>query len=73
MHSIVLLVARGNPVASTLFTLGMVMFSGSIYALILDRDTFNGLGPVTPIGGSCLIAGWVVLLFSKSPLRSAAL
>jgi uncharacterized membrane protein YgdD (TMEM256/DUF423 family) len=73
VHSIVILVARGNPIASTLFTLGVAMFSGSIYALVLDRDTFKGLGPVTPIGGSLMIAGWVVLLFSKGPGRSLAL
>ena len=39
------------------------MFSGSIYALTLDTDRFRALGPVTPVGGLCLIAGWLALAF----------
>ena len=41
------------------------MFSGSIYLLILDPASFKFLGPVTPIGGLCLIAGWVALGFGR--------
>lgn len=41
------------------------MFSGSIYALTLNTDKFKFLGPITPIGGLCLIAGWLVLAFGK--------
>ena len=37
------------------------MFSGSIYLLVLDPQRFKALGPVTPIGGLALIAGWVAL------------
>lgn len=37
------------------------MFSGSIYCLVLDPVRFKVLGPVTPLGGLCLIAGWGVL------------
>ncbi|EHA52358.1 hypothetical protein MCOR27_004498 [Pyricularia oryzae] len=58
-------VGTGNPVAAGLFTAGMTMFSGSIYALILDPERFKFLGPVTPIGGVCLIAGWIALGFTK--------
>ncbi|KAH8895893.1 DUF423-domain-containing protein [Thozetella sp. PMI_491] len=61
IHSVALLVARGNPTASTLFTAGMTLFSGSIYALVLDPQNFKFLGPTTPIGGLCLIAGWIAL------------
>jgi uncharacterized membrane protein YgdD (TMEM256/DUF423 family) len=69
VHSGVLLlattVAPQNKVAASLFVAGMTMFSGSIYLLTLDRETFRPLGPVTPLGGICLIAGWVALAFGK--------
>jgi uncharacterized membrane protein YgdD (TMEM256/DUF423 family) len=48
----------GLRVAAVLITLGIVLFSGSLYAL-----TFGGprlLGVVTPVGGLALIAGWLV-------------
>ncbi|KAL0937453.1 uncharacterized protein CTRU02_207184 [Colletotrichum truncatum] len=64
-HSVVLLIARQNPIASGLFTAGMTMFSGSIYALILNPD-LKFLGPVTPLGGLALIAGWLALAFTKA-------
>ncbi len=50
--------------AGTLFSIGIVGFSGSIYWLVLDRKkTFTRLmGPVTPIGGLFLIGGWMSLL-----------
>ncbi|KAI1431384.1 hypothetical protein GGR50DRAFT_80595 [Xylaria sp. CBS 124048] len=67
IHSVALLVASRtapeNKLAAGLFTAGMTMFSGSIYALILDPARFRFLGPVTPIGGLCLIGGWVALAF----------
>lgn len=50
-----------------LAAIGVVLFSFSIYGLVLSD--MNGkkikiLGPVTPIGGLCLIASWGVLLYS---------
>ncbi|KAJ4408685.1 hypothetical protein N0V82_009639 [Gnomoniopsis sp. IMI 355080] len=65
-HSVALLIARDNSLAAGLFTAGMTMFSGSIYALILNPQ-LRILGPVTPIGGLCLIGGWVALAFGKGP------
>ena len=47
-------------VPASLFTAGIVLFSGSIYLLVLTQQRW--LGPVTPIGGLCLIAGWLSLL-----------
>lgn len=47
--------------AGWLFTLGIVLFSGSLYLLALTG--LKWLGPITPIGGVCLIAGWSVLLY----------
>jgi uncharacterized membrane protein YgdD (TMEM256/DUF423 family) len=37
-----------------------LVFSGSIYALVLLQVSW--LGPVTPLGGLCLIAGWGCML-----------
>ncbi len=49
----------------TLFSIGMIGFSGSIYLLTLDPARFKAVGPVTPLGGLCLIGGWVALVFTK--------
>ncbi|SPQ24106.1 a834deb2-b9b4-4454-b536-3f6c69164064 [Thermothielavioides terrestris] len=43
IHSVALLVASSNPVAGSLFTAGMTMFSGSLYALTLDTERFRFL------------------------------
>ncbi|KAK8246313.1 hypothetical protein IWZ00DRAFT_494598 [Phyllosticta capitalensis] len=65
IHSTALLLATyaapTNKIAMGLFGAGMAMFSGSIYLLVLWPEKFRKLGPVTPIGGVCLIAGWVAL------------
>jgi uncharacterized membrane protein YgdD (TMEM256/DUF423 family) len=39
---------------------GVVLFSGSLYILALD-PTQKWAGPLTPLGGLVLIAGWVWL------------
>lgn len=47
------------------FTLGTVLFSFSIYGLILSDakgKKLKFLGPVTPIGGLLLVMGWILLL-----------
>ncbi|KAK5659392.1 hypothetical protein OQA88_1485 [Cercophora sp. LCS_1] len=69
VHSVALLIARDNPLAASFFTAGMTLFSGSIYALTLDTARFRFLGPITPLGGLFLIAGWATLAFSKSGSR----
>ena len=43
----------------SLFLAGTALFSGSIYLLLLTEQKW--LGPVTPLGGLLLIAGWVSL------------
>ncbi|ERS97586.1 uncharacterized protein SPSK_03676 [Sporothrix schenckii 1099-18] len=68
-HSVAMLAARGHPVASSLFATGMTLFSGSIYALVLDPERFKALGPVTPVGGLCLILGWLSLVFSRGRIQ----
>jgi uncharacterized membrane protein YgdD (TMEM256/DUF423 family) len=42
------------------FTVGIVLFSGSLYALALSGVTV--LGAVTPIGGLAFLLGWGFLL-----------
>jgi uncharacterized membrane protein YgdD (TMEM256/DUF423 family) len=44
----------------------MTLFSGSIYALTLNAEKFRFLGPVTPLGGLFLMAGWAALAFGKA-------
>ncbi len=70
-HAITLLVlAYSNTAISALpywaFTIGIVLFSFSIYGLVLS-DAFGKklkiLGPITPIGGLLFVIGWLSLLF----------
>jgi len=48
-----------------LFCYGILLFSGSLYALTLfealGQQGFKWLGAITPFGGICLIAGWILL------------
>ena len=43
--------------AGWLFFAGVMLFSGSLYALALGAP--RGLGAVTPIGGVMFILGWI--------------
>ena len=51
-----------------LFGIGIVLFSISIYLLATNSLTpaldFRTIGFVTPIGGTLLIIGWILLLLS---------
>jgi uncharacterized membrane protein YgdD (TMEM256/DUF423 family) len=49
----------GAAMAGWLFLAGVLLFSGSLYALALTSATW--WGAVTPFGGLSLIAGWLVL------------
>ncbi|OLY85615.1 UPF0382 membrane protein [Smittium mucronatum] len=49
--------------SSVLIFAGTIMFSGSIYCLVLNKERFRSLGPITPIGGLSMIVGWLALLF----------
>jgi uncharacterized membrane protein YgdD (TMEM256/DUF423 family) len=44
------------------FVAGIVLFSGSLYALALSGVTI--LGAVTPIGGLAFLIGWACLAFA---------
>lgn len=50
---------RRVSVAGWCFLLGVIVFSGSLYVLVLTGTRW--LGAITPFGGAGLIAGWVVL------------
>jgi uncharacterized membrane protein YgdD (TMEM256/DUF423 family) len=45
--------------APALFLAGTVLFSGSLYALAFGAP--RALGMVTPFGGLCFLAGWLLL------------
>lgn len=53
---------RGWPVQASAwcFVAGIVLFSGSLYALSLSGVT--RLGMITPLGGLCFLAGWALLV-----------
>ena len=65
-HSLAILAAvtrsgSGAKIPCALFTAGITIFSGSLYALVLTGN--RRLGAITPVGGLTLIAGWASLLF----------
>ena len=45
--------------AGWLFLAGILLFSGSLYLMVLTGA--RALGAITPLGGLALIAGWVAL------------
>ena len=75
MHALALglcaqLLARGLgtavQAAGVCFTLGILLFSGSLYAMTLTGIT--KLGMITPLGGLLFLAGWTAIVVAA--LRS---
>ena len=64
-HTLALLAAALSPpsrwrsACAIALALGIVAFCGSLYALALGAP--RALGVITPLGGACLIAGWIGL------------
>ena len=65
-HALALIMLSMIPVPQSIpkmtgpcFLVGSLLFSGSLYGLALDGPKW--LGPVTPLGGLCLMIGWVLL------------
>jgi uncharacterized membrane protein YgdD (TMEM256/DUF423 family) len=48
--------------SAILLTAGIVLFSGSLYALAISG--IKWLGAITPLGGISFIAGWVLLFLA---------
>jgi uncharacterized membrane protein YgdD (TMEM256/DUF423 family) len=52
--------------AGNFFIAGIILFSGSLYLLtfleIQESSAIKIVGPITPLGGICFIAGWFFLL-----------
>lgn len=55
------------------FCFGILLFSGSIYLLVLKEVLpfpVKFLGPITPLGGLLLILGWLRLCYGLFKLKS---
>lgn len=74
-HAILLLVLSFNLNLDTTlekymvycFIFGILLFSFSIYALVIGKSkgrNMKFLGPITPLGGLLLVVGWGLLLYS---------
>lgn len=48
--------------SAALMLSGIVLFSGSLYALALSRISW--FGPITPLGGVCFIIAWLLLVIA---------
>lgn len=57
--------------AGVCFVLGILVFSGSLYALALTG--VRRWGAVTPIGGLLFLIGWLCLLFGRYASRASAI
>ncbi len=72
LHSVALLAIAnwtgGTRGVAGCWIAGIVLFSGSLYWLALGGPKF--LGPVTPLGGLFLLAGWVLLAWTAWQRRS---
>jgi uncharacterized membrane protein YgdD (TMEM256/DUF423 family) len=50
---------RRGPMILTLFTLGVIVFAGSLYALAITG--MRAFGGATPLGGLLLLAAWALV------------
>ncbi|WP_282134340.1 DUF423 domain-containing protein [Seonamhaeicola maritimus] len=72
-HAIVLLVLGFNSEYTSqsiywCFSIGILLFSFSIYGLVLSDakgKKIRFLGPITPVGGLLLIVGWVLIIINS--------
>jgi uncharacterized membrane protein YgdD (TMEM256/DUF423 family) len=55
--------------ACWLFVVGIVLFSGSLYALALTGT--RAFGAITPLGGLAFLAGWVMVVLGAKPRDKA--
>lgn len=59
IHAVALLAFPGSKGAGRCWIAGVLLFSGSLYALALGGPKF--LGPITPLGGAAFLAGWALV------------
>jgi uncharacterized membrane protein YgdD (TMEM256/DUF423 family) len=68
VHAVVLLILSQRGIVARLpfllFVAGIVIFSGSLYALAITN--LKILGAITPFGGLSLLGGWIVLAIRPS-------
>ncbi len=57
----------GQGRAAWLLLIGILVFSGSLYALAVSGIRI--LGAITPIGGVAFIAGWLVLAYEATRVQ----
>lgn len=71
VHAVVLLVlvARAEParLAASFILAGVLLFSGSLYALVAFDQPW--LGAITPLGGVSFIIGWILGGWALRPPR----
>lgn len=73
-HAIVLLFVGSyfkgsNQLMNYSFIFGIILFSFSIYGLVLsdaEGKKMKFLGPITPLGGLLLVTGWATLIYQIS-------
>ena len=69
IHAVAMLAIADRPgvpvLTSRLWLAGIALFSGSLYTMALTD--LRWLGAVTPLGGVCFIAGWLLLLRTQAP------
>ena len=63
-------VRRSHRVAAWCFLLGIVLFSGSLYVLVLSG--MRWLGAITPIGGTLMIVGWIAFAIGATGAKQTA-
>ncbi len=61
--------ANPAPKAAWSWACGILLFSGSLFALALGGPSW--LGPITPIGGAAFLLGWVFALIPSGTPSSS--
>ena len=56
--------SKALSIAAWSFTVGIVLFSGALYLLVIAGPKFGGIpwGAIAPIGGTALLTGWIAAL-----------
>ena len=63
IHSVMLAMCplmKRPHLSGAFFLMGITVFSGSCYAAVATQDRQNGR--FAPVGGTCLILGWLTLV-----------